>query len=192
MSELSLGEMFGQFTRAAWRFEGRDVYTVRGEETRIATFLRGDPLPRKTRENNGWIATVEDARARDAAIGRVRVVGRPVTDYTRFEFAAYPDNVAAGEAVQAIAREALDPAWSEVPDFWLFDDTTVFVQHFDQDGQFLGAEQVHDIAPFLTIRQLLQDHTVDAVAFDLSNLPQQRTAVVGPPPPLNTPATTRG
>lgn len=192
MTELTLGDMYGRFTRYAWRFEGRDVYAVGGEEDRIATFLRGDPLPHKTRENNSWIATVEDVRARGASIGRVRVVGRPVTDYTRFEFAAYPDNIAAGEDVQAIAREALDPAWSEVPDFWLFDDTTVFVQHFDEDGQFLGAEQAHDVGPFLTIRQLLLGQAADAAAFDLSNFPRQRTAAVGPPPPLNLPATARG
>lgn len=181
----TLGEMFGTFTRSAWRLEGRDTYRVAGEEERIAAFLRGEPLLRKTRENNGWIATVEDAVARGAWIGRVRLVGHPITDYTRFEFAAYPDNVAAGEDVQVLDRVALDPSWSGVPDFWLFDDETVFVQHYDDEGHFLGAEQAHDVAPFLEARRRLAGHTVPVSKFQLTDIPKQRPGMVlGPPPAL--------
>jgi hypothetical protein len=188
----TLADTFGQFHRSAWRYEGRDTYLVTGEEERIATFLRGEPLPRKTRENNGWIATVEDIRARGARIGRVRVVGHPVTDYTRFEFAAYPDNVRAGEDISVIDRELLAPEWRAVPDFWLFDDTTVFVQHFDTDGTFLGADQAEDAEPFLEVRRLLAGHTVPLDCYHLSEVPRQRTAPpVGPPPDLPIPAMRR-
>ncbi|WP_372463166.1 DUF6879 family protein [Pseudonocardia kujensis] len=45
--------MYGTFRHSAWRYEGRDTYAVTGEEERITTFLRGDPLPRKTRDNAG-------------------------------------------------------------------------------------------------------------------------------------------
>jgi hypothetical protein len=189
----TLGDMFGRFERTAWRYEGRDTYLVAGEEQRIATFLRGEPLPRKTRENNGWIATLEDIRARGATIGRVRVVGRPVTDYTRFEFAAYPDNVRAGEDVQVIDRAALAPEWTGVPDFWLFDDEIVFVQHFDSDGVFLGADRAVDAAPFVEVRRLLVGHTTALAHYELTNqLPKQRAVpVVGPPPALPVPAIPR-
>lgn len=188
MSAVELGQMYDQFTDYAWRFEGHDVYTVAGEEERIAAFLRDGTLPRKTRENNGWIRIVEDARARNAAIGRVRVVGRPITDYTRFEFAAYPDNVRAGEEVQVIERQQLDPAWANVPDFWLFDGTTAFVQHFDADGQFLGAEQVDDVEPYVRIRALLLDRTVPARSYSLDQVPQQRSELITAPPALSVPS----
>jgi hypothetical protein len=123
----------------------------------------------------------------------VRVVGRPVTDYTRFEFAAYPDNIAAGEDIEVIDREQLDPAWSEVPDFWLFDDTTAFVQHFDDEGRFLGAEPVEDVAPFVQIRQLLIDlaTTVPAGRYALDTVPRQRTTPVPAPPALTVPSLSR-
>lgn len=181
----TLGEMFGLFRHNAWRAECRDTYTVAGEEGRIATFLSGTPLPRKTRENNGWIATVEDAVAREAQIGRVRLVGRPITPYTRFEFAAYPDNVAAGESVSAVDRANLHPAWSSVPDFWVFDDEVVFVQHYDGAGRFLGAVQVPDIGPFLEVRRRLITVAVAVAEFELTDIPAQRRGdVVGPPPAL--------
>ncbi|MGE0346592.1 MAG: DUF6879 family protein [Gemmatimonadales bacterium] len=189
----TLGEMFGLFERTAWRYEGRDIYLVAGEEQRIATFLRGEPLPRKTRENNGWIATLEDIRGRGATIGRVRVVGRPVTDYTRFEFAAYPDNARAGEEIKVIDRASLAPEWAGVPDFWLFDDETVFVQHYDSDGVFLGADRAADAAPFAEVRRLLDRHTTALARYELTNqLPKQRAVpVVGPPPALPIPAIPR-
>lgn len=193
MSAEELGRMYDRFTDYAWRYEGRDVYTVDGEQERIQAFLREGTLPRKTRDNNGWIRIVEDARTRGAQIGRVRVVGRPVTDYTRFEFAAYPDNIAAGEDIEVIDREQLDPTWSEVPDFWLFDDTTAFVQHFDDEGRFLGAEPVEDVAPFLQIRQLLTDPatTVPAGRYALDTVPRQRTTPVPAPPALTVPSLSR-
>ncbi|GEL27058.1 hypothetical protein PSU4_60120 [Pseudonocardia sulfidoxydans NBRC 16205] len=188
----TLADLFARFHQSAWRYEGHDTYVVSGEEGRIATYLRGEPLPRKTRENNSWIATVEDIRARKARISRVRVVGHPLTDYTRFEFAAYPDNVRAGEDVDVIDRALLAPEWRAVPDFWLFDDATVFVQHFDDDGRFLGAEQAEDPQPFLEVRRLLTGHTTPLDRYQLTDLPQQRSVpVVGPPPKLPTPAIRR-
>jgi hypothetical protein len=189
----TLADMFDRFERNAWRFEGRDTYLVAGEADRIATFLRGEQLPRKTRENNGWIATLEAIRGRRAKIGRIRVVGHPVTDYTRFEFAAYPDNARAGEDIRVIDREALAPEWAGVPDFWLFDDETVFVQHYDRDGVFLGADRAAEAAPFVEVRRLLEGRTVPLARYELVNqLPRQRAIpVVGPPPALPIPAIPR-
>ncbi|MFP5070955.1 DUF6879 family protein [Pseudonocardia nantongensis] len=190
MSTEELGRMYGRFTDYAWRYEGRDVYTVDGEQERIDAFLRSGVVPRKTRDNNGWIRIVEDVCARGASIGRVRAVGRPVTDYTRFEFAAYPDNIAAGEDVQVIERQQLDRAWDSVPDFWLFDDTTAFVQHFDEAGRFLGAERVDNVAPFLEIRRMLTEpgRTVGAEHYALDSVPQQRRSHVPAPPALHVPS----
>ncbi|MEV1294902.1 DUF6879 family protein [Pseudonocardia sp. NPDC049635] len=190
MSAEELGRMYDLFTDYAWRYEGRDLYTVEGEQERIDAFLRSGSVPRKTRHNNSWIRIVEDVRARNASIGRVRVVGRPLTDYTRFEFAAYPDNIAAGEDVQVVEREYLDPAWSAVPDFWLFDDATAFIQHFDDYGHFLGAERVEHIAPFVEIRRMLTEpgRTVSAEHYSLDSVPQQRRGRVPAPPLLHMPS----
>ncbi|AEA28886.1 hypothetical protein Psed_6815 (plasmid) [Pseudonocardia dioxanivorans CB1190] len=190
MSAEELGRMYGRFTDYAWRYEGRDVYTVDGEQERIDAFLRSGVVPRKTRDNNGWIRVVEDVCARGASVGRVRVVGHPVTDYTRFEFAAYPDNIDAGEDVQVIERQQLDRAWDSVPDFWLFDDTTAFVQHFDEGGRFLGAELVDNVAPFLEIRRMLLEpgRTVGAERYALDSVPQQRRGHVPAPPALHVPS----
>ncbi|MCE0768449.1 hypothetical protein LWC35_36985 [Pseudonocardia kujensis] len=95
----------------------------------------------------------------------------------------------AGEDVRVIERALLSAEWDRVPDFWLFDDETVFIQLFDHDGTFLGAEQVDDVAPFLEIRRMLQDRAVPLARYELGDIPRQRMdSPIGPPPPLQVPA----
>lgn len=178
----SLADMFDQFRRDAWRLEARDTYSVAGEETRIEEFLHTGTVPRKTVENNGWIATVAAARARDAYIGRVRLVGHPITTYTRFEFAAYPDNLAAGEDVQVVDRAWLDDSWQQAPDFWIFDSTTVFVQNYDHNGAYLGAEQAEDVEPYIELREMISALAVPLADYQLADLPAPRSGTTTPTP----------
>jgi hypothetical protein len=166
----SLGEMFGRFRRSAFRCESRDSYLMT-DLTRFNEWQARGRLPRKTRENDSWIATIEDATARDATISRVRLVGHPITPYTQFEFAAFRDNVLAGERISVAERRLMDPSWQEVTDFWLFDDNEVFVQHYDDHGGFLGAHPVDDPAPFIEVRDMLRAVGVPFEGYSLSDLP---------------------
>lgn len=178
----SLVEMFDQFQRDAWRLEARDTYSVAGEETRIEQFLRDGTVPRKTIENNEWLATVAAARARGASIGRVRLVGHPITTYTRFEFAAYPDNVAIGEDVRVVDRAWLDESWDQAPDFWIFDSETVFVQTYDHDGAYLGAERAGDVEPYIELREMVSALAVPLADYHLADLPAPRSGTTTPTP----------
>jgi hypothetical protein len=174
----TLGEMFGQFQHTAFRCEARDSYLMT-DRTRYELWASGAPLQRKTRETDGWIATIQDAKARGAVISRDRVVGHPITDYTRFEFTAFRDNVRAGEDIQVVERRLLDSTWVDVPDFWLFDDEIAFVQHYDDQGGFLGADQADDVTPFLEVRASLASVTVPFGRYELSDIPQQRAGLDG-------------
>jgi hypothetical protein len=181
----SLAEMFGLFERTAVRCEARDSYLMT-DKARYDLWRSGQPLPRKTRDNDSWIATNEDARARNAQIGRYRIVGRPITDYTRFEFAAFRDNVRAGEWIAVVERAGLDPSWVDVPDFWFFDDEIVFVQYYDDQGGFLGADQADDLGPFREVLELLSGVAVPFRDYELTDIPHPRvedeTARVAPLP----------
>jgi hypothetical protein len=82
-------------------------------------------------------------------------VGEPFTDYTRFEFAAYRENIAAGEKVQVIPRRLLadaDQRWAS-EDFWIFDDELVVLLSYDDEGRFLGVQQPEDNRPYLQAKQ---------------------------------------
>lgn len=147
MTPEDLGTLFETFKRRAFRLEAKDDYRVPGEEEDLAAFLEGRELPVRTPETSEWLRLVARATEAGREIVRVRLVGKPLTDYTRFELAAYPENVAAGEEVRVAARETLPHevgnGWDE--DFWLFDDETVAVLRYDAEGQFVGVDEGTDV-----------------------------------------------
>lgn len=158
-----LGTLFETFRRSAFRLEARDDYNVPDEAERMAAFLEGRELPTRTVATDDWLALVAAATAMGRHMVRVRVLGKPLTDYTRFELAVYPENIAAGEEVRLVEREALtqraDDAWDE--DFWLFDEQTVAVLRYDAEGRFLGVEEGTDIDWYRRIEREALARSVD-------------------------------
>jgi hypothetical protein len=167
-------ELFAGFQRSAWRLEVRDVYNIPDEEERIAEFLSTGRVPAKTRDNSSWIRTVEAARARGAYIGRVRLLGHPVTDYTRFELAAYEANVASGEDIRILDRARLDSSWDQAPDVWVFDDEVAIKMVYTDDGAWLGTEDL-PAEPYANLRRAITPYAVPFAEYHLTEVPVQRT-----------------
>lgn len=173
----SFESMFDTFSRYAWRLEVRDEYAVPGTDEHLATWrATGTVAP-----SPGWSATIRAALARGATIGRVRLVGHPIAEYTRFEFDAYRNNVAAGENVQVIDRRWLDQSWHAAPDFWVFDDE-VWLMRYTATGDFIDAIHVDDPAPYLQIREQLSPYAVAASDYQL-DVPAPRTETITVPLP---------
>jgi hypothetical protein len=158
-----LGRLFETFQQRAFRLEARDVYAVPDEEERLVAFLSGREVPPRTPAGDEWLAQVERATASGRQMVRVRVLGKPMTDYTRFELAVYPENIGAGEEVRLVEREALprrsDFGWDE--DFWLFDGETVAVLRYDPDGRFVGVEEGRDVDRYRRIEREALARSVD-------------------------------
>ena len=153
-----LGRWFAEFRRYAWRLEVLDDYSGTDGDDEVEAYQRtGAVAPR--RPEDAWRRTIEAARARGATIGRVRLVGHPLTDYTKFELAAYTDNVALGEDVRILDRRRLDESWDDAPDVWLFDDVAAFRMIYGDRGAFLGAEPV-DPGPIVHARALVEPLSV--------------------------------
>jgi hypothetical protein len=170
-----LGALFGRFERTAFRLEARDVYTVPEENARLEAFRAGRELPPRTTEEDEWLALVARQTAAGRTIGRVRVVGHPLTDYTRFELAVYPENIAAGEQVRLVERSALstntEGRWDE--DFWLFDQSTAVVLRYDSEGRFLGVEEGLPVERYREIEREALARSLDLAQF------RSRVALIG-------------
>lgn len=182
-SGAAFAEALRTFERFAWRLEARDHYVVPEYDAQIRAFEAGEPMPARA---DGWEDVVGSATARGARIGRVRLVGRPITAYTRWEFAVYADNVELGEDVQVVDRAGLDASWDAAPDAWLFDDHLAFRQRYSEDGAYLGVEQV-DAEPVREMRDLLAARAVPLHKFRLTDIPSPRRAIDDAPaalPPL--------
>lgn len=169
----TLVDLLNNFTRYAWRLEALDTYDVSDEREQFDDFLAGR-TPQPSADDLAWQAQARSVVSSGRSIGRVRMVGHPITNYTQFEWAAYPDNIAAGEAVRIYDRRwpgGTDAHFEQ--DFWLFDDGIAAVMNYADDGQFLGVVITEDVAPYLEIRRLALEQSVPFDEYTL--LPAPRT-----------------
>jgi hypothetical protein len=78
------------------------------------------------------------------SVARVHVLRSPLTDYLRYELAAYPGNITAGEQIGIIDLAQQEVTGLPDHDFWLFDDARVYRMHYTGTGAFIGGEPLLD------------------------------------------------
>jgi hypothetical protein len=144
---------FQGFQASAFRLELRQVYTMPDEEEDLAAFAQGQLPP--PGYHYGWLDTVADAKRQGKSMRRVRIVTRPLSSYTKWEFVwGFAWNAKAGEDIRIL--DVTDGQGPELPDhdFWLFDDTTVVKLLYRPNGTQIGRELVEqpDLAAYLAWR----------------------------------------
>jgi hypothetical protein len=131
---------------SARRLETLQRYTGTGDEDRQRAFRAGLPLPQPSPGKVADLKLITGLRQAGRYVGRVHVVDRPLSDYVRYELAAYGENVAAGEDV-LIADRSLHPGLEGLAqDFAIFDSETVVLFDYDADGHVRGYEIAEDEA----------------------------------------------
>ncbi|MFJ9028593.1 DUF6879 family protein [Streptomyces sp. NPDC102274] len=123
---------FGSFEREAFRLETLPVYSVEGEEDEFETFRATGKL--ELPEDDPWLVKVRSFRDSGRRIRRVHVVTRPLSDYLRYEFAAYRYNVEAGEDVRILDLTDRENPGLPDQDFWLFGSSEVVTMNYRSDG----------------------------------------------------------
>jgi hypothetical protein len=169
----TLLELLDGFTSYAWRLEALDTYDIGDERDQFNDFMAGR-TPKPSADDLDWQSRARATVASHRQIGRVRMVGHPVTDYTRFEWAAYPDNIAAGEDIRVYDRTwpgGTNPAFEQ--DFWLFDDRTVAVMNYGNNGEFLGITVTDEVAPYIDIKRAALQRSVPFGEYALLPAPRR-------------------
>lgn len=134
--------LFTKVRRSWFRLETLQRYDDDAERAEFAAFLRGEPVDLTP---GPWQAMIHTHVAAGRRLTRVHVIEEPHTDYIRYELAGYPVNVDAGEDVRVIP--VTRGAWpSDVPrhDYWLFDDTDLWLMDYDDQGVLHRVKQVDD------------------------------------------------
>jgi hypothetical protein len=152
---------FRDFEASAFRLELRQVYTMPDEEEDLRAFQEGQLPP--SDYHYGWLDTVAEARKNGKTMRRVRIVTRPLSFYTQWEFVwGFAWNVKAGEDIRIL--DVTDRAAPELPDhdFWLFDETQVVKLLYRPDGTQIGRELVEqrDLGAYLSWRDAAWEQAV--------------------------------
>ena len=144
------------FERSAFRLECLPQYLVPQEVEMLAAFKRGEEV--RLANDHAWLKLVGAHKSKGCSMQRVRVVSRPLSEYIHFEMSLYPQCIAAGEDIRVCETHFTG-------DFWLFDDHTVIILHYDSAGRFLGTEQAEDVVPYRRQRDLAMEHSIPLADF---------------------------
>jgi len=135
MTDEDVMALFLGIRQEAFRLEQRDSYeNVDTEDELFAAWRAGRSIHR-TPATSPWLDLVAGHAAAGRRVYRVRIVDWPLSEYTRYELASYADNVAAGEEVYVVDRDAHPDHAALIEDFWLFDNDTATVMRYDDDGR---------------------------------------------------------
>jgi hypothetical protein len=151
------------FKESAFRLEKRPSYNMPEETEMLAAFMRGQKvwLP----EDHPWPPLVKRHCSTGKTMQRARVVDRPLTDYQRFELSLYPHSVEAGEQIHVYERGSIPEILLYEVDFWLFDNSTVYILNYDAEGHFLGTEPAYNMLLYRRIRDLALERSIPLAEF---------------------------
>ncbi|MEV6876999.1 DUF6879 family protein [Amycolatopsis sp. NPDC051128] len=138
LTDEEFSALFEDYQSSAFRLETRQVYTVPQFDESLRKFLAGDPKPESF--NAAWHARIGRYVAAGKTMQRAKFVRRPLTDYSRYLLSwGVPGNVVAGEDYRIL--DVTDRT-VDLPeqDFWIFDDETVALLNFNEDGTVRGHE----------------------------------------------------
>ncbi len=138
-----LRSLFEGATRSVFRLETLQVYDAPGEAERRQAFAAGREGWQRPADDES-LRMIRETTARGVAWSRVHILEASLTNYLKFELAAYHENEAAGEVVW-IANRATHPDLADLnEDFVLIDDHVGVLFHYDHAGRRLGWERIAD------------------------------------------------
>jgi hypothetical protein len=142
-----LGTTLRTAKRSLFRLELQAAYDVPADGNDFQRFLAGESGPDMGRKQR-WLDFLREQRTQGIYRHRVRALRTPLSEYDRYAAAwGYSYNVPAGDDTRIldVAAHPLQ-AWID-HDFWLIDDQIPVRMHYDETGQFTGAEVVESRLP---------------------------------------------
>jgi hypothetical protein len=153
---------FDTFQRSAFRLQTLARYNIDDERAEFEDFMRGAPKP--SHADDSWLAEIAANVRSGKRMLNVHVLPKGLTDYLRYAIEWwYGDRAAAGEEVRFVLPDDRWRLGPSIADFWMFDDQTVALMHYDLDGRFLGPEILTEpvsVAPFVAIKSLALQHSI--------------------------------
>jgi hypothetical protein len=130
-------DLFRTFAHTAYRLEVRESYY---EKEQLGQFVARVPVDLSYMED--WLALMVRLKVEGKRVERVRVVSRPLSDYSRYGLWLSQYNIQSGEDIRYLDR--VDAAGLPDHDYWLLDSSRLYIVRFTDTDELLGAEPVED------------------------------------------------
>ncbi|MGO4418716.1 DUF6879 family protein [Streptomyces sp. MCAF7] len=143
---LSSDEMNAYFDQARFewfRLEALRSYRTAVEQPRFRAYMAGEPYDPDA-EPKGWYEEIERRTGEGVAYRKVRIANGPLSDYERWEFEwSYAPTERRGQRTFVLDRAETSNA-PDLPhyDYWMIDEHVVLRMHYDDQGQFTGAQRI--------------------------------------------------
>jgi Family of unknown function (DUF6879) len=153
--------LFRSFEHTAFRLEMRESYNAPREVESFRRFRAGEPVDLSWAES--WFSMIREATAEGRRFARVRVVGLPLSEYSRFGLWAARRTSEAGEDIRYLSRDVAGRLDLPDHDYWLFDSCKLVWMHYGEEDKFQGGEIVTDAAEIVHHnywRDVAQHHAI--------------------------------
>lgn len=137
------GALFDRLTDSAFRLETLQAYNVAEDTESIASWRAGRARPEFSVRTSQWAARLATSILAGRSWRRVRVVDLPLSEYVRWEMAAYIESAVLGEEIRILVRSGEFAGLTN--DFWLFDATTSRPYAVDQLYDATGRPGTHQL-----------------------------------------------
>ncbi|MES2216232.1 MAG: DUF6879 family protein [Patescibacteria group bacterium] len=130
--------------KSVFRYEGLQDYSAEDGEESIKHFIETGELNIHSTDTEWWqmIKEKNDAGVKTC---RVRMVKRPLNDYTKWELALHKESAEfSGEDIRIIEEAPLGTIKKDLSDFYLIESTHLFILKYGPKGKYLGSVLIED------------------------------------------------
>lgn len=145
LDDKDFENLFITFQKSAFRWERLESYCVDSEAEDFKYYLDKNVCLANDCDDN-WLKLAEEANTRGKIMQRVCLLPEKLGDYLRFEInCGYIYSAEQGEKIYFIPKK-IAINLKNIPDydFWLLDDKILVKMNYDNEGNFLGAENINN------------------------------------------------
>ncbi len=144
--------------KSLFRFEGLQDYSAEDGASWVEKYQTTGKLTELPADHEWW-KKMKERNERGMITQRVRLVLRPLNDYTTTEL-AYLEEAArySGDDIRIIEQENFERICAAgLKDFWMIDDQYVFLMEYGPKGKYLGSEIIkeNEVNAYLILKDKL-------------------------------------
>ena len=140
-----------------FRFEGLQDYSEEDGAKWVEIFTTTGKLAELPDERNEWWKEMKERNEKGLLTQRVRLVTKPMTDYTKMELAYLKEaKKYSGDDIRIIDEKSFNELMPNgLKDFWIIDDTYVFLMEYSPKGKYLKSQLVEDVKEYVRLKDRL-------------------------------------